>query len=88
MTKNLLPNLSQPVQRFNLSKPGTITQPRKTVELRIRILGEKQLKSLQVALMHGANYDDPQQYLGPIDDCGCHLFSENSMAMCLAICSF
>lgn len=81
-----LPNLSEPVQRMTISKPGTLTEPRTTVNLNYpEITGEK-FRELLFDLRHGANYDAPSAYSMPVDSCGCHIFSGSSMAMCLSVC--
>ena len=41
---------------------------------------------LFTSLIGGANYNASMKFLTPVDSCGCHILSGNSMAMCLASC--
>ncbi|MDJ0533468.1 MAG: cyanobactin biosynthesis system PatB/AcyB/McaB family protein [Xenococcaceae cyanobacterium MO_207.B15] len=75
-----LPIQAPPVIRTDLFKPHTVVD---VIHASKSSLLEKQLN-----LLHGANYNDPMRFLMPADYSGCHLFSGNSMAMCLAVKGF
>jgi hypothetical protein len=40
--------------------------------------------SVITKIVNGANYNAPMRFLTPFGSYGCHMLSENSMAMCLA----
>ncbi|MDJ0676002.1 MAG: cyanobactin biosynthesis system PatB/AcyB/McaB family protein [Calothrix sp. MO_167.B42] len=71
-----LPIQSAPVIRTNLIKPHAVVD--------LIHASTEQLLELKVDLQSGANYNDPMRFLMSADYSGCHLFSANSMAICLA----
>ncbi|NER46849.1 MAG: cyanobactin biosynthesis system PatB/AcyB/McaB family protein [Symploca sp. SIO1A3] len=75
-----LPIQAPPVMRPHLFRPHTVVD--------LKAASNESKKELLFALLHGANYDDPMRFLNSADHCGCHILSENSMAMCLATCGF
>ncbi len=77
-----LPIQAPPVIRTDLFKPHTV------VYLNSPCASNKTKRELLFSLLHGANYNAPMRFLMSADHCGCHVFSGNSMAMCLAACGF
>jgi len=71
-----IPIQSAPVIRTNLIKPHTVVD--------LNYASTEQLWELELDLLNGANYNDPMRFLMSTDYSGCHLFSANSMAICLA----
>ncbi len=75
-----LPIQAPPVMRTDLFKPHTVVD--------LIYASEGSVLELEFNLLHGANHNDPMRFLMSADNYGCHLFSGNSMAMCLAVRGF
>ena len=72
-----LPIQSPPVLRTDVIKPHTVAD--------LAHASREQFLELQFNLLGGANYNDPMRFLMSVDYGECHLFSDNSMAMCLGV---
>lgn len=71
-----LPIQSPPVMRTDVIKPHTVVD--------LIHASREHLLELELGLLAGANYNAPMRFLMSADYSGCHLFSENSMAIGLA----
>ncbi|NEP57035.1 MAG: hypothetical protein F6K31_08425 [Symploca sp. SIO2G7] len=89
----------QPVQRLSFTKPGLVNRAYTCVNLKptdepvmSKNTGEfAGYIKMQIQLLHGANFNNPNFYSGPTGAQGCHLFSNQqmgsgptAMAACLA----
>jgi cyanobactin biosynthesis protein (PatB/AcyB/McaB family) len=77
-----LPKQSLPIFRTVTGVIQNYEQPLSTVDF----LHASQSTKIELLtrLLHGANYNIPARFIAPEDFRGCHMFSGNSMAMCLA----
>jgi hypothetical protein len=77
-----LPNQAAPVTRTAIGLIKNHQQPFSVLDF--RPLNNEQRLNFVWNLLSGANYNSPARFLLTDDSSGCHIFSESSMAICLA----
>ena len=77
-----LPNQAAPVKRTTVGVLQNNEQPFSV--LNFNPLNKQEKLNFTYDLLHGANYNVPAKFLLTSNSSGCHIFSESSMAICLA----
>jgi hypothetical protein len=77
-----IPNQAAPVYRTATGVIKDNEQPIAVLDFTHASLASK--LNLITNLIHGANYNAPMRFAPQFNSSGCHIFSENSMGMCLA----
>ncbi len=82
MTLSKLPNQAAPVKRTTVGAFQNNEQPWSV--LNFTPLNQEERLGFAYDLLSGANYNAPAKFLLTPNSSGCHIFSESSMAICLA----
>ncbi|MBE9031981.1 hypothetical protein IQ266_19780 [filamentous cyanobacterium LEGE 11480] len=89
-----LPKQVKPVERYKAISIGKrvhhlqgLYKPQTVFDLSdFNFLPDLDRRNILFGLEHGANYNDPMQYLSAPSFCGCHLLSGQSMLACISQC--